>query len=664
MQVTFTGWDTYFFDAAFFDEDGWVADHDVLSGTSTEVTMRNTDTGAVFVITGTGFTFDGDGNVDGGTLQSMTISHSGVEQGSITGINWDVEAFITALFALQEDEDIGPLVALFEADAPLTLDASAATAGIDIIGLMSDLLDQMSTPVTFIGSQYFDSFRGTPGADTADMGTNPFDVDYYEASFGDDTISFANATSEGYFWLNYGEMPSPVTVTVDGAAGTGAIQTAFFTDTLADVTNALTSDGLVIEGTGGDDTFTLTSQGEQWMNVHGGAGDDTFNLTLNGGLRLSYGGGESDSPSQGLVANLATGVIGNDGYGDTDQVNVLGGTARMEIEGTRYVDTIIGSDRNESFILREGVGDSVDGGGGTDRLRYDRNQIEEGVSVDLAAGTASGSWRGAAFSHSFSSIEQVRGSRTGDDTLLGSSGEDTLEGRGGDDRLDGRAGDDALYGEDGNDTLIGGEGDDQLHGGDGTDVLNGGAGNDTLMGGDSADDLRDVIYGGEGHDSIDGGYGNDELRGDGGNDTIVGGYGADTVIGGDGDDALTGQTWSDAIFGGAGNDFINGGFGHDRVNGGTGADRFYHLGVEGHGSDWIQDFDTAEGDVLVYGGAGATLDDFQVNFTETASAGVAGVEEAFVIFRPTGQILWALVDGAAQTDLTIQINGTEFSLLG
>ena len=247
--------------------------------------------------------------------------------------------------------------------------------------------------------------------------------------------------------------------------------------------------------------------------------------------------------------------------------------------------------------------------------------------------------------------------------LTGTAGADLLTGTQNDDTLRGLDGNDTLQGLGGDDQLFGGNNDDLLRGGDGSDTLSGEAGNDTLIGGDSADDLRDVIYGGAGNDSIDGGHGNDELRGDAGNDTIVGGYGADTVIGGDGDDALTGQTWSDAIFGGAGNDFINGGFGHDRVNGGTGADRFYHLGVEGHGSDWIQDFDDYDGDLLVFGGTGATAADFQVNFTETAAAGAAGVQEAFVIYRPTGQILWALVDGAAQDVIGIVIDGTEYDLL-
>ncbi|KIC46116.1 hypothetical protein RA29_20310, partial [Tateyamaria sp. ANG-S1] len=64
-----------------------------------------------------------------------------------------------------------------------------------------------------------------------------------------------------------------------------------------------------------------------------------------------------------------------------------------------------------------------------------------------------------------------------------------------------------------------------------------------------------------------------------------------------------------------------------------------------------------------YGGQ-ATRDQFQVNITNTASAGADGVDEAFVIYRPTGQILWALVDGDGQDQINIRIAGQEFDLLG
>jgi Ca2+-binding RTX toxin-like protein len=220
-----------------------------------------------------------------------------------------------------------------------------------------------------------------------------------------------------------------------------------------------------------------------------------------------------------------------------------------------------------------------------------------------------------------------------------------------------------FYGTYLNDRITGTSGNDTIHGMDGTDTIIGGAGDDFLFGGASEADLRDMIFGGDGNDYIDGGWGNDELRGDAGNDTIDGGFGADTIIGGEGNDLLSGGAGSDAIFGGPGNDTINGGFGFDRLNGGTGADRFFHLGVASHGSDWVQDYNAAEGDRLVFGQAGATRAQFQVNAGNTPNAGSAAIAEAFVIYRPTGQIIWALVDGMGQAQINLQLGGEVFDLL-
>jgi len=166
-----------------------------------------------------------------------------------------------------------------------------------------------------------------------------------------------------------------------------------------------------------------------------------------------------------------------------------------------------------------------------------------------------------------------------------------------------------LFGGDGDDVLVGGSGDDFLFGGNGADTLNGGAGNDTIIGGTSTIDLRDVVYAGAGDDSVDGGYGN------------------------------------------------------DRLNGGAGADKFYHTGAAGHGSDWVQDYIAAEGDVLMFGIASADADDFQVNHANTPGSGNGSIQEAFVIYQPTGQIIWALVDGASQAEINIQIDGQVYDLL-
>ncbi len=235
-----------------------------------------------------------------------------------------------------------------------------------------------------------------------------------------------------------------------------------------------------------------------------------------------------------------------------------------------------------------------------------------------------------------------------DGVLYGTLSADFLE--------DGSAGG-AIYGYDGNDRLLGWDGDDYLEGGNGSDTLNGGNGNDTIIGGTYADDLRDVVYAGAGDDVIDGGFGNDLLYGQAGNDTITGGWGVDELIGQDGNDVLNGAVYSDLVFGGADDDFVNGGFGHDRINGGSGADVFYH-----HGSDWIQDYTAADGDVLLFGQPGAEADEFQINYAHTADefgerSGDDNVAEAFVIYRPTEQIIWALVDGEGQDDILMRIAG-------
>lgn len=239
-----------------------------------------------------------------------------------------------------------------------------------------------------------------------------------------------------------------------------------------------------------------------------------------------------------------------------------------------------------------------------------------------------------------------------------------LTGTAGDDVLEGSELADILRGLKGNDILRGYGGADWLFGGDGQDTINGGDGDDIVFGGATEADLRDVVYGGNGNDVIDAGYGNDLVYGGAGNDSVIGGFGADELFGQDDDDTLSGGPLSDMLNGGNANDFLNGGFGHDRLNGGAGADRFYHQGIADHGSDWIQDYDWAAGDVLVWGGVTTSASQFQVNYADTAGAGVLGVSEAFVIYKPTGQIIWALVDGGTQTSLMLRLSGTDYDLLG
>jgi Ca2+-binding RTX toxin-like protein len=364
--------------------------------------------------------------------------------------------------------------------------------------------------------------------------------------------------------------------------------------------------------------------------------------------------------------------------GDLSADLLIGGAGRDRLTGGEGADTLQG-----------GPGDDLlEGGGNTDQLgnpgRGDMAVyaagpqqvhffVEGGLlqvvtpreGVDLLTGVELISLAGQVFAIpnqiTLSQAERHFGDDRAD-ARTGGAGVDLMFGRGGDDTLRGLGGNDIIDGGAGRDSLDGGAGNDTLSGGDGADTLIGGTGDDFLFGGDTAADLRDAIFAGAGNDFIDAGHGNDLVYGGDGNDTVEGGFGVDEIIGQGGDDVLTGSAFSDLIFGGAGSDFINGGFGSDRLNGGAGADRFYHLGIRDHGSDWVQDYSAAEGDRLVWGGGAATAAQFQINLAATAGAGAAGVQEAFVIYRPTDQILWALVDGGAQSGVRLQVGADLFDL--
>ncbi|SEO03058.1 calcium-binding protein [Palleronia pelagia] len=208
------------------------------------------------------------------------------------------------------------------------------------------------------------------------------------------------------------------------------------------------------------------------------------------------------------------------------------------------------------------------------------------------------------------------------------------------------------------DTVRAGAGSDSVWGGSGNDVLFGQTGDDFIWG-NMGDDSS---FGGDGNDVLSGGHGNDRIEGGSGADHIEGNEGADFLIGQAGDDVLNGNALSDTLYGGDGDDFINGGFGSDQIVSGSGNDRIYHAGVSGHGSDWVQDFD-GDVDVLLLGKPNADSADLHVNFASSANSGSPDVDEAFVIFKATGQILWALVDGAGLERINVQAGPATFDLL-
>ncbi len=337
----------------------------------------------------------------------------------------------------------------------------------------------------------------------------------------------------------------------------------------------------------------------------------------------------------------------------------LSGTSVAENQGAGTAVGTLSATDPEGAALSFALTDSAGG-----RFALSGNQLQTARTLDFETASTheitieARDASGLVTSRTFT-VDVINDTGDSSVTLTGDAGPNALSGTPDNDTISGGAGNDTINGLAGNDTLRGDTGTDSLIGGDGDDLIIGGA---------TEDDMRDNIYGGTGNDTLRGGHGNDELRGDAGDDVLSGGFGSDTVIGGTGNDSITGSALGDLLFGSDGNDFINGGFGYDRINGGDGADAFFHIGIFDHGTDFVQDYDKSEGDVLMSGVAGATVDDFQINYAVRERSGDPDIAEAFVIYRPTEQIMWALIDGrgttgpAAPTGVTMQLGGETFDL--
>ena len=236
----------------------------------------------------------------------------------------------------------------------------------------------------------------------------------------------------------------------------------------------------ILHGSHGDDTL----RGDQNANeLYGGGGDDV--LEGRGGADILHGYRGNDTASYahspgGVTVDLTlTGkqatANNHDAAGDT----LIG---IENLEGSEHGDTLTG-DGGGNWLTGRGGNDTLTGGGGSDVLEggagadilrgglgdYDRaayTESEEGVTVNLADGTA----RGGDAQVTIDGVTSYD-TLTGIEDLEGSNAADELTGNGGNNYLAGQAGDDTLKGEGGNDELIGGLGQDTLSGGTGADTF-------------------------------------------------------------------------------------------------------------------------------------------------------------------------------------------------
>lgn len=347
---------------------------------------------------------------------------------------------------------------------------------------------------------------------------------------------------------------------------------------------------------------------------------------------LVCGGGRPDDIDPGPGDDIVYGGRANDvvwpGPGEDEIFGGRGGDYLYAGAG----DSVFAGAGSRTDVIRDEAGNAlIDGGPGTGDLLIVAD-APAGVTVDLAAGTATGNG-----TDTLSGIESVWGSPF-DDVITGNGQPNQIWGLDGNDVLSSGGGGtlacpdrhlswatyepmrcaDVLWGAQGDDTLTGGVGFDavlyyhavtaDLPGGaaideEGTDTLTSiegvqGSEHDDVLIGDDADNVFLLFFG---NDVVEGGGGIDLIGFYGGATTVDLGAGtatsaphpflalsgtftlsgvedvigtrfADTITGDGEPNRLFGLESADTISGAGGNDTLDGGVGNDNLDGGAGID--------------------------------------------------------------------------------------------
>lgn len=359
--------------------------------------------------------------------------------------------------------------------------------------------------------------------------------------------------------------------TINGSAGD---------DDLADGFN--TGNDLVNAGGGSD--FIMADAGNDTIN--GGGGSDMYSLS-----QTHWDG----SAYRGANVNLATGRA-LDSWGGTDTLSSI-----ERLEGSRMSDRFTGADAEEEFAGLRG-NDTINGGGGADTIRYDRDVRWGGtgaVNVNLTTGTATDGWGNT---DRLLNIENVWGSARSD-------------------------------------TIVGNSQDNIFRGFDGVDAINGGSGRDTV------DFWDDEVFNGA---NVNLSFATEQVQNDGfGNrETLVsienlwGTQLADSFTGNGFANDLYGDAANDTLSGGGGNDTLNGGAGVDTLTGGTGSDVFVFDSWDGSNpfGDRITDFRSGI-DSLAFAFEDFAGMDGTVRFRNGTTAGGTG-ESWFFFNTATDRLFW------------------------
>ncbi|MHC5597767.1 MAG: beta strand repeat-containing protein [Nostoc sp.] len=330
-----------------------------------------------------------------------------------------------------------------------------------------------------------------------------------------------------------------------------------------------------LNGGAGDDYLSASiSSGNNFLS--GGDGNDSLDAEYSSGNNFLSGNDGNDSfyvsptfsdtaPSD-LVTQTVDGGAGDDLL-SVDYTNATGGITStfnpttnigeitagtyrvnykniegLDILGTAYDDSIVGSNGNDTLSAGVSGIDTIDGGAGDDVLSVDYSNSSGGITTTFNATTNIGAITSATNQVSYKNIEQLNISGTGyNDNIVGNAGNDTLStGSGGIDTIDGGGGDDVLSVNYSNSS------------GGITTIFNATTNTGAITSGTnrvSYKNIEQLNISGTPYSNY-----NDNIVGNSGNDTLSGGGGNDTIIGGAGNDILTGVNGNDILTGGAGND--------------------------------------------------------------------------------------------------------------
>ncbi len=348
---------------------------------------------------------------------------------------------------------------------------------------------------TLVGTNGDDILSGNGGDDTLIGGPG---ADALYGGIGYDTANYGTATSGIIFdWLNgalnTGDAAGDTLTSVEVILGTGfddQISGSNAADALygrngADTLNGRDGDD-ILDGSFGND---ILNGGAGADALNGGSEIDTASyFDAPSGLRMDllHAGrntGQADGDSYISIEDLTGSEFADSIYGDAGANTLRGNGGDDWLVGRAGDDIIYGGNGND--VMEGGWGaDFLDGGAGTDRAQYYTSK--QGLTVNLGNSSAN---TGMATGDTFSSIEDLAGSRF-DDQLTGNGSNNRLIGNDGDDTLNGGGGDDILLAGSGDDRLIGDTGTDTLFGGAGADVFvfNSGFSNDTIRDFDSTGD--------------------------------------------------------------------------------------------------------------------------------------------------------------------------------